>query len=75
MELNQFIGDLLTTGSTLCQPSKVPNVAWGGARRERFKGWLGMGKSEQQVEGHVEPGTVQKKTRDDSGHGESLKGN
>lgn len=73
MELNQFIGDLLTTGSTLCQPSKVPNVAWGGARRERFKGWLGMGKFEQQVEGHVEPGTVQKKTRDDSGHGESLK--
>lgn len=79
MDMNQFIGDLITTGGALDQPRKsqldVVNLTWGVAGREapRFKGTLfefrpRLGKSQQEAEGEMDLVVAHKKTKDNPGH-------
>lgn len=71
MEMNQFIGELLTAGCALDPPRRSPlDVAWGVVARDvpKFKGVLfesraEISKTELDVEGCVDPDT-EKKTRD-----------
>uniref|UniRef100_A0AAV2MDI8 C2H2-type domain-containing protein n=1 Tax=Knipowitschia caucasica TaxID=637954 RepID=A0AAV2MDI8_KNICA len=73
MEMNQFIGELMSAGSALDvrkSPLDVVNMTWGVAAREgqKFKGVLFEPRSEvcktgSQTETSVEPGN-EKKTRD-----------
>lgn len=71
MEMNQFIGELLTAGCALDPPRRSPlDVAWGVAAREvpKFKGVLfesrhESSKTELDIGGGVAPDT-EKKTRD-----------
>lgn len=71
MEMNHFIGELLTAGCALDQSRRSPlDVAWGVAARDvpKFKGFLiesrpESGKTELDIEEGVDPDT-DKKTRD-----------
>ncbi|XP_020792850.2 zinc finger protein 154-like isoform X2 [Boleophthalmus pectinirostris] len=74
MEMNQFIGELMTAGGSLDHPRKSPldvvNVAWGAAARDvtKFKGVVfgprtEVCKTELEIERCLDPGS-EKKTRD-----------
>ncbi|XP_055083850.1 zinc finger protein 235-like [Periophthalmus magnuspinnatus] len=73
MEMNQFIGELMTAGGSLDHLRKNPldavNMAWGAAARDipKFKSVFEpraeVCKTEQEMEGCVDPG-AEKKTRD-----------